>query len=109
VIILWIAPILPSSIMLCTFPGLRMTPGIEVDCPSWNRLVHLDIDCNIHQDRNGNSAISGSYLVLVVFQRVVPSDKVKKRESLGDWILQKPLSHPLSVRRNLICLDIEDI
>jgi len=64
-----------------------MTPGIEVDCPSWNRLVHLDIDCDTHQNRSGISVMSKSDLVLVMFQRVMPSDKVKERECLGEGVL----------------------
>lgn len=82
---------------------------MEVDCPSWNLLVHLDIDCNTCQNWNGNSAIRKGYLVLVVFQRVVPSNKVKEGECLGEGILPKPLPHPLSIRGDLICLNIEDI
>ena len=53
---------------------------MEVDCPSWNRLVHFDIDCNTHQDENGNSVIDGGYLVLVMFQGIVPPDEVKEGE-----------------------------
>ena len=54
---------------------------MEVDCPSWNLLVHLDIDCNTHQDEDRSLIANRRYLVLVVFQRVVPSDEVKEGKS----------------------------
>lgn len=53
--------------------------------------------------------MSKVYLALVIFQGIVPSDKLKKGEWLREGSFQKPQSHPPSVRRDLICLDIEDI
>ena len=53
---------------------------MEVDCPSWNRLVHFDIDCTACQYQDGNSVIDECHLVLVMFQRVVPPDEIKEGE-----------------------------
>ena len=60
---------------------------MEVDCPSWNRLVHFDIDYTICQDWSRNSAIDERYLVLVMFQRVVPLNKTEEGEWLGGGVL----------------------
>lgn len=64
-----------------------MTPGIEVDCPSWNLLVHLDIDYNAYQDWNRNLVANKRYLILIMLQWVMPFNEIKKGRCLGKGIL----------------------
>lgn len=49
------------------------------------------------------------YLVLVVFQGIVPFDEIKEGEGREEWIHDEPLSQLCCVSRSLICLDIKDI